>query len=206
VDEPNDEQPIPEIALTPEEMEERIRRLKAEGRMPNLGEFLQAIVAGRDEYVRSLKEEGALPPDYEPSGIIDKLPKLLTPGTDVRKPISIGDYERVRDALREIIGPGRRRAAIRKALRRDAVVPIRNAQPELPPPERDHEPDLTVIDEGTIVQFIPKTEAGRTFLHQMLHTEPWQWLGNTLCIDHRMAQGVIDGAENEGLRIGSSTE
>jgi hypothetical protein len=206
MDEPNDGQPTPEIALTPKEMEERIRRLRAEGRVPNLGEFLQAMVAARDEYVRSLKEEGAIPPDYEPSGIIDELQKLLPPGTDVRKPISIGDYERVRNALREIMGPGSWRAGVRKALRRDAVVPIRNVRAEPPPPGRDHEPDLTVIDEGTIFQFIPKTEAGRIFLHETLHTEPWQWLGNTLCIDHRMAQGVIGGAENEGLRIGSSTE
>jgi hypothetical protein len=205
VDEPNDEQPIPEIALTPEEMEERIRRLKAEGLMPNLGEFLQAIVAGRDEYVRSLKEEGAIPPDYEPSGIIDELQKLLTPGTDVRKPISIGDYERVRDALREIIGPGSWRAAIRIAREQDAVVQIRTVQTNLQPASED-EYDITVRDEGTIVVFTPHTEAGRTFLHEMLYSETWQWLGEALCLDHHMARSVIDGAENERLRIGSSTD
>jgi hypothetical protein len=184
------------------ELEARAEQMIREGRMPNLGEFLQALVAARDEYVRSLKEEGVIAPDYDQSSLIDE---LLTASTDLRKPISIGDYEKVRDTLREIMGPGSWRAGVRIARKQDAVVPIRSVQTNLPSASED-EYDLTVGDEGTIVLFTPHTEAGRTFLHEMLLSEPWQWLGKALCVDHRTAPGVIDGALNEGLRIGSSME
>jgi hypothetical protein len=103
------------------------------------------------------------------------------------------------------MGPGSWRAAVRIARKEDAVVPIRSVQTNLPPTPED-EYDLTLRDEGTVVVFTPHTETGRTFLHEMLYSETWQWLGEALCVDHRMARSVIDGAENEGLRIGSSTE
>jgi hypothetical protein len=59
-----------------------------------------------------------------------------------------------------------------------------------------------VRDEGTVVVFTPNTEAANDFLHNMLQTEPRMWLGESLAVDHRMARGVIDGAENEGLSTG----
>jgi hypothetical protein len=58
-----------------------------------------------------------------------------------------------------------------------------------------------VRDEGTVVVLTPNTEAGGRFLHAMLQTEAWQWMGESLVIDHRMARGVIDAALNEGLGV-----
>jgi len=62
--------------------------------------------------------------------------------------------------------------------------------------------DLRVRDEGTVVQFIPETDAGRAFLEE-LASEGWQWLGKSLVVEHRSAGDVVRGAQENGLRVAS---
>jgi hypothetical protein len=117
------------------------------------------------------------------------------------KIVSIGDFEIVRDALLDILGPRGYRVAIARLSKRPTVVSIGTTSLTSTADSED-EPDLDVRNEGTIIVFTPRTEAGKYFLKEVLYTDPYQWFGgDTLCIDQRMAQGVIDAAASEGLRI-----
>jgi hypothetical protein len=122
--------------------------------------------------------------------------------TEPTKIISIGDFEAVRSEILDIIGPGGYRAAVAKLTGQPVLVPFRIAEPDaLTSKNREGKCDLLVRDEGTIVTFTANTDAGESFLWSMLHTEPYQWQGNTLEIDHRMAQEVLSAAENESLCV-----
>lgn len=61
--------------------------------------------------------------------------------------------------------------------------------------------DIRIIDQGSIVQFMPLTDDGAAFLQHSLDHEGWQWMGRSLCVDHRFANGVIELAVAEGLEI-----
>lgn len=59
--------------------------------------------------------------------------------------------------------------------------------------------DFTAIDQGSIVMLRPNTDAAREWMDENVHAESWQWQGDFLCIDHRMAQPLLDGIEAEGF-------
>jgi hypothetical protein len=59
--------------------------------------------------------------------------------------------------------------------------------------------DILIRDEGTIVALSPVTKRGRAWVDDNLQAEPWQWLGGALCVDHRMAQDIINGMTMDGL-------
>jgi hypothetical protein len=117
------------------------------------------------------------------------------------KIVSIGNFEAVRDALLDVLGPRGYRVAMARLSKRLTVVSIGTTSLTLTA-DREDEPDLHVRNDGTIIVCTPRTEAGKQFLHEVLFTDPYQWFGgDALCIDHRMAQGVIDAAASEGLRL-----
>lgn len=60
--------------------------------------------------------------------------------------------------------------------------------------------DVEVINHGTIVSFIPLTPDGRGWIQQ-LQTEPWQWLGNSLNVDHRNAGNIVEAMVEDGLEV-----
>ena len=62
-------------------------------------------------------------------------------------------------------------------------------------------PDVLIRNEGTIIQIIPETEAAKEWIDENVHSEPWQWLGPTLCVDHRMAGPLIEGMADAGLEL-----
>lgn len=62
--------------------------------------------------------------------------------------------------------------------------------------------DIVVNDQGTIVMFSPQTEFGRNWLKENTRSESWQWLGDALAVDHRMAQDIIEGMQADGIIIG----
>ena len=51
--------------------------------------------------------------------------------------------------------------------------------------------DYVVRNEGSIVQFLPKTEDAKNFLNENVGFERWQIFGESLCVDHRFAEGLI---------------
>lgn len=61
--------------------------------------------------------------------------------------------------------------------------------------------DLRILDHGTVVQFWPVSERGREWLSTQLVTEPWQWLGNTVSVEHRYALDIAQGAVSDGLDV-----
>lgn len=61
--------------------------------------------------------------------------------------------------------------------------------------------DLRVRDEGTVVQFIPETEAAAAWAEENLADAPR--LGNTFVVEHRFAGDVVNGAREAGLRVAS---
>ena len=56
---------------------------------------------------------------------------------------------------------------------------------------------LAVSDHGTVVGFSPKSEAADELLHS-LGASAYQWMGNTLYMDHRVAQDFIAQVSEEG--------
>ena len=62
-------------------------------------------------------------------------------------------------------------------------------------------PDVTVRDEGTIVQFIPNSDAARAWFKENVQAEGWQWMGPALCVDARPAQDLAQRLEEEGFTI-----
>lgn len=52
-------------------------------------------------------------------------------------------------------------------------------------------PDFRIRNEGTVVMFTPMTEAARQFLRDKVQSESWQWMGDSLCVDHRVAWDLL---------------
>lgn len=61
--------------------------------------------------------------------------------------------------------------------------------------------DVYVEDHGSIVQFEPRTEEARQWFDENVQAEGWQWLGNRLCVDHRLAKHLREGIQIAGLQI-----
>lgn len=59
--------------------------------------------------------------------------------------------------------------------------------------------DISVVDQGSVIGFSGVSEDGGAFLLEALDSEPWQWMGETLWVDHRVAQGVIGAIDDAGL-------
>lgn len=61
--------------------------------------------------------------------------------------------------------------------------------------------DIRVENEGSIFVLRPLTETGEEWICENLASEPWQWLGNALCIEHRFAYEIVTGMKNDGLVV-----
>lgn len=66
----------------------------------------------------------------------------------------------------------------------------------------DKDLDILIIPHGTLVGFVPCTDAGREWINEMVESEAWQWMGHTLWVDHGFAGAVIEGAGEDGLVVG----
>ena len=60
-------------------------------------------------------------------------------------------------------------------------------------------PDVLVRSEGTVFLFCPLTERAKNWLEENVETEPWQWFGNTLVVEHRFAWSLGQGMQDAGL-------
>ena len=95
--------------------------------MPTPEKFVDAMLTARRGYIRCLKEAGHLPQDYEPYGLIDVLQEDLERRKAAKPsgPVSIADFERLRDELRDVLPPGAFRHGFTRLRRKEIVVPIR---------------------------------------------------------------------------------
>lgn len=56
---------------------------------------------------------------------------------------------------------------------------------------------MEIEDHGTVVRFLPETPEARAWLTEQCVTEPWQWMGGGLVIEHSYAQAIVDAWEQE---------
>lgn len=62
--------------------------------------------------------------------------------------------------------------------------------------------DFEVNDQGSIVLITPMNENASEWMGENVQTESWQWMGPSLGVDHRCAQALLDGIEEEGFTVG----
>jgi len=63
-------------------------------------------------------------------------------------------------------------------------------------------PDVSIRNEGTVWVFNPLTPAAKEWFDENVHTEPYQWLGTSLVVDHGLAAGLVQGILDAGLEVG----
>lgn len=63
------------------------------------------------------------------------------------------------------------------------------------------EADVEIDDCGGIVRITPQTDAGNEWIDENVQSEGWQWMGNSLCVDHRFADNLISGMQGHGLEV-----
>jgi hypothetical protein len=61
--------------------------------------------------------------------------------------------------------------------------------------------DFCIADHGTVISIRPMNEAACEWLDENVITEPWQWLGGALAVDHRFACDLIDEIATSGFEI-----
>jgi hypothetical protein len=61
--------------------------------------------------------------------------------------------------------------------------------------------DIRVLDDGTVVGFQPLTESARDWVAKHVAAEPWQWMGEILWVDHRLANMLATGMAEAGLAL-----
>lgn len=61
--------------------------------------------------------------------------------------------------------------------------------------------DVTITRQGTLMGFTCHTDAARDWFKENVHTEVWQYTGDTLWVDHRFAWELAEGAMEAGLEV-----
>jgi hypothetical protein len=61
--------------------------------------------------------------------------------------------------------------------------------------------DISVENHGSVVLLRAMTKHGAQWLHDHVHSEPWQWMGNAVAADPRFVQEIIGFAEEDGLKV-----
>jgi hypothetical protein len=65
--------------------------------------------------------------------------------------------------------------------------------------------DVLINDQGSIVLLQPLTaEAIDWFDEHLAAIEPWQRLGDSVAVDHRCAQDIVDGLAQDGFAVGGA--
>lgn len=60
---------------------------------------------------------------------------------------------------------------------------------------------MLVQDEGTIVLLTPTTPEEMAWLSDNCDAPAWSWLGNSLAVDHRFAQDILDALGEHGFDL-----
>lgn len=61
--------------------------------------------------------------------------------------------------------------------------------------------DVEVSNEGTVFAFQPLTPEAEHFFKEEVKTEPWQWFGSSLIVDHRYAREFALACNENGLVV-----
>lgn len=66
---------------------------------------------------------------------------------------------------------------------------------------KQRRPDVRVENHGTIYLFRIQSSRAARWVKAQVQTEPWQWLGNGLSVDHRYARDLAAGMAADGLCV-----
>lgn len=61
--------------------------------------------------------------------------------------------------------------------------------------------DFIIDRSGSIIGITPMNQDAREWLDENVQSEGWQWLGETLNVDIRMAGEVVAGMQAAGLNV-----
>jgi hypothetical protein len=61
--------------------------------------------------------------------------------------------------------------------------------------------DVHVLDQGSMVIFVPLSEAAQNWFKENVSSESWQWVNGGLCVDHRYARDLIEGLVSAGMEL-----
>lgn len=61
--------------------------------------------------------------------------------------------------------------------------------------------DVEVVSHGSVVAFHLLSKAAKDFVNENTDADGWQFMGNALCVDWRMAEGLVDGMRENGLEV-----
>jgi hypothetical protein len=61
--------------------------------------------------------------------------------------------------------------------------------------------DVHIVNHGSIVTFLPCSQAAKDWIKENVHAENHQWLGANLCVEHRFAEALIEALQAEGLVV-----
>jgi hypothetical protein len=61
--------------------------------------------------------------------------------------------------------------------------------------------DVEIVNHGSIVAFHLLSKDAKTFVEEFTDADGWQFMGNALCVDWRMAQHLAEGMLNAGLEV-----
>lgn len=56
-------------------------------------------------------------------------------------------------------------------------------------------------NQGSICTFTPDNDVEKKWMSDNLETETWQWQGNSLVVDHRMAHDLVEVMQYEDINI-----
>lgn len=65
--------------------------------------------------------------------------------------------------------------------------------------------DVVFSNAGSIIVFTPLTPAGEQWFDENVASEDWQWMGPSLCVDHRPALELLAGIAESGLRVADAS-
>jgi hypothetical protein len=67
------------------------------------------------------------------------------------------------------------------------------------PQDKPVSPDVLVNNVGTLYTFCPLTLRAKEWIDEHVESEPWQWFGHVLVVEHRFAWGLAQGMKDAGL-------
>lgn len=65
------------------------------------------------------------------------------------------------------------------------------------------QPDFTLTykDGDSLGRLRPNNDSAQRWLEENAQSEPWQWLGRWLCIEHRYITDIVAGIRDEGFTV-----
>jgi hypothetical protein len=67
--------------------------------------------------------------------------------------------------------------------------------------ESEETMQVQVENHGSLFLFRPLDREAEDWIEERVPSEPWQWLGGALAVEHRYILGLIDGFRSEGGEV-----